>query len=326
MSEFYRRREENKRLRLVDVNKLVEQVVDLTRPRWQDMAQNQGVQIRVETTFADKLPQLYANESELRETLTNLILNSVDAMPKGGTITVATRSLSANAEFFSQSGPSHLVLEVKDSGQGMDEKTRQRCLEPFFSTKRDKGGTGLGLAMVYGMMERHEGTIEVDSELGKGTTMRLVFPLRQAPAAASDTVQTKPVEKPSLRVLCIDDEPLLRELLKEVLEFEKHKVVTADGGQTGLETFKAALDRGEPFDIVVTDLGMPNIDGRGVAQTVKTSSPGTPVIMLTGWGTMLNERGDLPTNVDAILSKPPRPTELHETLLLVASKRRQIAA
>jgi signal transduction histidine kinase/ActR/RegA family two-component response regulator len=326
MSEFYRRREENKRLRLVNVNLLIEQVVDLTRPRWQDMAQSQGVLIRVEPVLDEKIPELYANESELRETLTNLILNSVDAMPKGGTVTIGIRGLSANAEFFSRSGPSHLVLEVRDTGQGMDEKTRQRCLEPFFSTKRDRGGTGLGLAMVYGMMERHEGTIEVESELGKGTTVRLIFPLRQAPSITGDTVLTPRAAQQPLRVLCIDDEPLLRELLKEVLEFEKHQVVTADGGQTGLEAFQAALDQGEPFDIVVTDLGMPHIDGRAVAQAIKTNSSATPVIMLTGWGTMLNERGDLPTNVDAILSKPPRPSELHDTLLQVFSKRRKIAA
>ena len=326
MSEFYRRREENKRLRLVNVNRLVEQVVELTRPRWQDMAQNQGILIRVETAFDETLPQLYANESELRETLTNLILNSVDAMPQGGTITVGIRGLSANAEFFSHSGPSHLILDVGDTGIGMDDKTRQRCLEPFFSTKRDRGGTGLGLAMVYGMMERHEGTIEVESELGKGTTMRLIFPLRHAPSTAGDGTQIMLAAEQSLRVLCIDDEPLLRELLKEVLEFEKHKVVTADGGQTGLEAFQAAQDRGEPFDIVVTDLGMPHIDGRTVAQTIRTNSPKTPVVMLTGWGTMLNERGDLPTNVDAILSKPPRPAELHETLLRVVHKRRKMAA
>lgn len=326
MSEFYRRREENKRLRLVDINRLIEQVVALTRPRWQDMAQNQGVSIQVEVVLDEKLPQLYANESELRETLTNLILNSVDAMPKGGTITIGIRGLSANAEFFSQSSPSHLIMEVRDTGVGMDEKTRQRCLEPFFSTKRDRGGTGLGLAMVYGMMERHEGTIEIESEVGRGTTVRLVFPFRQAPTTIGDSAQPKQADKPSLRVLCIDDEPLLRELLKEVLSFEKHKVVTADGGQTGLEAFQAALDRGEAFDVVVTDLGMPNIDGRAVAQTVKTNSPATPVIMLTGWGTMLNERGDLPTNVDAILSKPPRPSELNETLTQVFLKRRQMAA
>ena len=175
-------------------------------------------------------------------------------------------------------------------------------------------------------MEGHEGTIEVESELGKGTTMRLIFPLRQAPSAAGDGTQITLAANQSLRVLCIDDEPLLRELLKEVLEFEKHKVVTADGGQTGLQAFQAARDRGEPFDVVVTDLGMPHVDGRVVAQTIKINSPATPVIMLTGWGIMLNERGDLPTNVDAILSKPPRPAELHQTLLQVVNKRRQRAA
>ena len=127
-------------------------------------------------------------------------------------------------------------------------------------------------------------------------------------------------------MLCIDDEPLLRELLKEVLEFERHKVVTADGGQSGLDAFQAAKNRGEPFDAVVTDLGMPHIDGRKVAQIIKTDSPATPVIMLTGWGTMLNEKGDLPISVDAILSKPPRPAELHETLVKVVKKARPLAA
>ena len=299
MSEFYRRREENKQLRLVNLNSLVEQVIELTRPRWQDMPQNQGIVIRVETDLADPLPELYANQSEMRETLTNLILNAVDAMPQGGTITISTRGHALSAEFFSQSKPSHIVMEVKDTGIGMEEKTRQRCLEPFFSTKRDRGGSGLGLSMVYGMIERHEGTIEVQSEVGKGTLMRLVFPLRPAAAAKEKAPAAIRTDERPLRILCIDDEPLLRELLKEVLEFERHKVCTADGGQTGLEAFQAAKDRGEPFDAVITDLGMPYVDGRQVAQTIKNGSPSTPVIMLTGWGTMLNEKGDIPTNVDA---------------------------
>lgn len=326
MSEFYRRREQNKRLRLVNLNRLVEQVLDLTRPRWLDMAQNQGIAIRVETNLDESLPELYANESELRETLTNLILNSVDAMPKGGVITLALRGHSLNQEFFSQSAPSHIVIDVKDTGTGMEEKTRQRCLEPFFSTKRDRGGSGLGLAMVYGMMERHDGNIEVESAPGKGTTMRLVFPVRKPPAKSHETSQTPQATARPLRVLCIDDEPLLRELLKEVLEFEHHHVVTADGGQAGLDAFQAATARGEPFDAVVTDLGMPLVDGRKVAQTIKTGSPSTPVIMLTGWGTMLNEKGDLPVNVDAIISKPPRPAELHETLLKAVKNSRPLAA
>ena len=326
MSEFYRRREQNKRLGLVNVNRLVEQVLELTRPRWHDMAQNQGAAIHVEAILEESLPELYANESELRETLTNLILNSVDAMPGGGTITLALRAHSLNPEFFAGSKPSHIVIEVTDTGIGMDEKTRQRCLEPFFSTKRDRGGTGLGLAMVYGMMERHEGTIEIESAPGKGTTVRLVFPVRKAPAVTEDNAPGVLTNRPSLRVLCIDDEPLLRELLKEVLEFEHHFVVTADGGQSGLDAFQAAKKRGEPFDAVVTDLGMPHIDGRKVAQIIKTDSPSTPVIMLTGWGTMLNERGDLPVSVDAILSKPPRPAELQETLVQVVKKARLLAA
>lgn len=326
MSEFYRRREQNKRMGLVNVNRLVEQVLELTRPRWHDMAQNQGIAIRGEAVLDETLPALYANESELRETLTNLILNSVDAMPRGGTITIALRGHSSNPEFFAQATPSHIVIDVTDDGVGMDEKTKQRCLEPFFSTKRDRGGTGLGLAMVYGMMERHEGTIEIESAPGKGTTMRLVFPVRKAPAKAGDTSQTLAADRQPLRVLCIDDEPLLRELLKEVLEFEHHQVVTADGGQSGLDTFQAAKNRGEPFHAVVTDLGMPHIDGRKVAQIIKTDSPTTPVIMLTGWGTMLNEKGDLPISVDAILSKPPRPAELQETLVKVVKKARKLAA
>ena len=326
MSEFYRRREQNKRLSLVNVNRLVEQVLELTRPRWHDMAQKQGIAIRVETVLEESLPELYANESELRETFTNLILNSVDAMPKGGVITLALRGHSLNPEFFSQSAPTHIIIDVKDTGIGMDERTSQRCLEPFFSTKRDRGGSGLGLAMVYGMMERHDGTIEVESAPDKGTTMRLVFPVRPAPAQSEDpSTSTETTTRP-LRVLCIDDEPLLRELLKEVLEFEHHKVETADGGQSGLDAFHAAIKRGEPFDAIVTDLGMPFVDGRMVAQTIKTESPTTPVIMLTGWGTMLNERGDLPVDVDAIISKPPRPAELHETLTKVVKNSRPLAA
>jgi signal transduction histidine kinase/ActR/RegA family two-component response regulator len=319
MSEFYRRREHNTHLRLVNLNRVVEQVLDLTRPRWHDMAQSQGIAIKVETVLDESLPELYANESELRETLTNLVLNSVDAMPKGGVITLALRSHSLTTEFFSESVPSHIIVEVQDTGIGMDEKTRQRCLEPFFSTKRDRGGSGLGLAMVYGMMERHEGTIEIDSAVGKGTTMRLVFPVRQPPAKASPTSHTSRAAERPLRVLCVDDEPLLRELLKELLEFHRHTVVTADGGQAGLDAFQAARNSGEPFDAVVTDLGMPMVDGRKVALTIKTTSPSTPVVMLTGWGTMLNEKGDLPINVDAILSKPPRPAELHETIVKVVT-------
>ena len=326
MSEFYRRRQQSKRMGLVNVNKLVEQVVDLTRPRWHDMPQSNGIVIRVSTSLADNLPELYANESEFRETLTNLVLNAIDALPKGGMLRIATKAVGETAEFFGGARPTKIVLEVRDDGIGMDETTRQRCLEPFFSTKRDRGGSGLGLAMVYGMVERHHGTIEVDSDPGKGTIMRLIFPVRNAPPATEDTHHTTFLSRKSLRILCIDDEPLLRELLKELLEFEKHSVTTADGGQSGLDAFLTAKAAGHPFDVVITDLGMPHVDGRKVAQGIKEVSPTTPIILLSGWGSMMNEKGDHPTHVDIILSKPPRPAELHETILKIAKKREKTAA
>ncbi len=325
MSEFYRRRQEHQRLAPVDVNQLVGQVIDLTRPRWHDMPQSNGMVIQITTELAANLPALYANESELRETLTNLVLNSVDAMPRGGRITIATREVRQPGEFFSSGAPAKLILEVRDTGVGMDEVTRQRCLEPFYSTKRERGGSGLGLAMVYGMVERHQGTIEVESEVGHGTVMRLVLPLRQPPEAAG-TPPPLPAPRRRLRLLCIDDEPLLRELLREVLTFEGHQVTTADGGQAGLDAFRSSLEDGQPFEVVVTDLGMPHVDGRKVAQAIKAMSPETPIVLLSGWGAMMNDKGDQPPEVDVILSKPPRPSELHETILRVVSHRDRAAA
>lgn len=320
MSEFYRRREQNDQLRLVPVNRVCEQVIELTSPAWRDISQGKGSAIKVEPQFAADIPDLFCNESELREALTNIILNAVDALPHGGTIQIRTQALKLGAVEASGAQPSHVLIEIKDDGIGMDEKTRQRCLEPFFSTKRQRGGSGLGLAMVYGTVERHEGSIEIESEPNKGTTVRLVFPLRELPRARQP--EAPPSRKPGepLRILCIDDEPLLRELLREILEFEHHEVQTADGGRAGLDAFQEARTHNKPFDAVITDLGMPDVNGRQVAEKIKAASPQTPVIMLTGWGAMLQERGPEAALVDAILSKPPRPNELVQTLTRLAGK------
>lgn len=203
-------------------------------------------------------------------------------------------------------------MEISDSGTGMSEETRKRCLEPFFSTK-GKRGTGLGLAMVYGVVERHEGKIEVLSELGKGTTFRLIFPVRAKLCQNDESDDSGPAVEP-LQILCIDDEPLLRELIKEILERDGHEVEVSDCGQSGLDEFRIARERGRPFDVVITDLGMPYLDGRQVAKLLKQESPDTPVVMLTGWGAFMKEDGNIPAHVDGILSKPPRAKELRETL------------
>ena len=312
LREFYRRRDDTESLHDLNLNTLAEQVIDMTRPRWRDIPQSRGRTVEMQTDFAPDVPELIGIESEVREAFTNLVLNAVDALPNGGRITFRTRVTRGDAASNGGTDPTHVVIEVSDTGVGMNEETCRRCLEPFFSTK-GRRGTGLGLAMVYGVMERHEGKIEIASELGKGSTFRLIFPVRKAThqgvGAEEDTSTTSP-----LRILYIDDEPLLRDLLKEMLGRDGHKVEVSDGGQSGLEAFRSACQRGDPFDVVITDLGMPYVDGRQVAKTLKHEFPGTPVIMLTGWGAFMKEDGSPPTHVDGVLSKPPRSRELRETL------------
>jgi len=274
--------------------------------------------IEVESELEEVLAPLVGNESEVREALTNLILNAVDALPKGGKITVRTRSSQQLSPRADGRLGAHVLVEVRDNGIGMNETTRKHCFEPFFSTK-GKRGTGLGLAMVYGVMERHEGTIEVQSELGQGTSVMLIFPVRKAETAESSRTPETVALTP-LQVLCIDDEPLLRELLRNLLETDGHRVEVSDGGKAGLEAFRAAQQRGNPFDVVITDLGMPYLDGRQVAKALKRESPKTPVILLTGWGAFMKEDGQFPEQIDSVLSKPPRSRELRETLQRLTSK------
>ena len=312
LREFYRTREVDEALQPLNLNTLVEQVVDMTRPRWRDIPQSSGVTIEVRTMLAADIPRLAGIESEVREAITNLVLNAVDAMPKGGKITIRTNVIRNNCGKNGSKHPVKVAIEVSDTGTGMDEETRKRCLEPFFSTK-GKRGTGLGLAMVYGVMERHEGAIEIQSELGKGTTFRLVFPVRTNSVTVEEERDSSGGIQP-MQILCIDDESLLRELLKEMLERDGHDVVLSDNGQSGLDEFRIACERHRPFDLVITDLGMPYLDGRQVAKTIKLQSPLTPVVMLTGWGAFIKEDGSGPEEVDGILSKPPRSRELREML------------
>jgi signal transduction histidine kinase/HAMP domain-containing protein/ActR/RegA family two-component response regulator len=315
LREFYRRRDGQEPLLPLDLNKLVEQVVDMTRPRWRDIPQSKGIMVQMQTELAGDLPKVLGTASELREALTNLILNAVDAMPEGGNLTV--RAYLGGARGRDKRASTHVLLEVSDTGIGMNEETRRRCLEPFFSTKGQRG-TGMGLAMVYGVMERHDGRVEVLSELGKGTTIRLYLPLpTKATTSADDAAELE--APPPMRILCIDDEPLLRELMKGLLESDGHTVQVADSGQSGIDAFRAARNH-RPFDVIITDLGMPFLDGRQVARILKTESPGTPVLMLTGWGAFMKADGDLPAHVDGVLSKPPRSKELRETLARLARR------
>jgi signal transduction histidine kinase/DNA-binding response OmpR family regulator len=318
MRDFYRKREDHQPLLPVRLNQLCQQVIDLTRPRWRDLSHQRGVSVDVKLDFDANLPEVIGTESELREALTNLIFNAVDAMPEGGVITVRTRVCAWAPGRGRVKAPTHVGLEVSDTGTGMDEEIRKRCLEPFYSTKGHRG-TGLGLAMVYGVVQRHDGTIEIESAPGRGSTFRLVFPVREVPRTEAGDDAAACAASPPLRILFVDDEPLLRELVKEILEYDGHEVEVADGGQAGVDAFRAARQRGQAFDVVVTDLGMPHLDGRQLAQILKSESPSTPIIMMTGWGTLIKGE-DLPAQVDGMLNKPPNISELQQALRRVTSR------
>lgn len=314
MREFYRQREAELALAPVSLNKLARQVVELTRARWNDLAQQRGVVIELHTDFAPDEPVVLGVESEIREALINLIFNAIDAMPEGGRLTLRTRGADAGAG--ADPARSHVRLDVIDDGQGMDEATRKRCLEPFFTTKGERG-TGLGLAMVYGVVRRHGADIAIDSAPGQGTTVSLRFPPPSIDAAGTVTAASgTDARPPRMRILVVDDDPLLLKSLRTTLEEDGHVVVAANGGQAGIDLFRAAHSSGaQPFSVVVTDLGMPYVDGRKVASAIKSVSARTPVLLLTGWGQRLADDGDLPPGVDSVLSKPPKLRDLRRALM-----------
>jgi CheY-like chemotaxis protein len=281
-------------------------VLALTSARWRDLPQERGVVIDVRTELASGLPKILGTESDIRDALTNLVFNAVDAMPDGGTLTLRTAAGSQSVE-----------LEVCDTGTGMDEETRRRCFEPFFTTKGERG-TGMGLAMVYGMVQRHDAQIEIDSARNVGTAVRVQF--RAAPSNASAAARSA-AQRPhrALQLLVVDDDPLVAQSLLHVLNHEGHAVTTADGGQAGIDAFAAAVKAGRPFDVVMTDLGMPYVDGRAVAAAVKALSPRTPVLLLTGWGQRLSTEQTVPEHVDRLLSKPPKLAELSAALAVLTA-------
>jgi PAS domain S-box-containing protein len=285
LREFYRRREEDETLLPIDLNQVIRVVLTLTQPRWKEQPQARGATIAVETDL-QPLPATLGNETELREMLTNLVFNAVDALPNGGTIVVRTRT-----------DGSEIVLQVADDGLGMTEEVRRRCLEPFFTTKGERG-TGLGLAVAYGIIHRHQGTIEIESEIGKGSTFSIRLPVRtQREEAVAEPVRSAPVRP--LRVLVVDDDPEALRVMTAYLEADGHAAATATNGAEALEKF-----RGGRFDLVVTDMAMPGMSGEQLAAKVREMAPDTRVIMLSGFAPTLQDRPEGAPGVDLVLGKP----------------------
>ncbi|MCZ6676177.1 MAG: response regulator [Candidatus Poribacteria bacterium] len=286
LREFYRHRESGEIFSSIDLNHLVEQVVLLTQPKWRDLALASGVDIEVKTDL-QSVPIISGSATELREVLMNLIFNAVDAMPEGGTITLQTRTDS-----------DQVVLAVSDTGVGMTEEVRQRCLEPFFSTKGESG-TGMGLAMAYGSIRRHGGRIDIQSQPGAGTTFTVYLQVQTQTSSQSDEieVQVRPFQK--LHVLVVEDAPSVREIVAAYLAADGHTFELATNGREGFEKFQKGK-----FDIVVTDKAMPEMNGDQLASAIKRVSPGKPVVLLTGFGDLIEAADEHTEDVDVVISKP----------------------
>ncbi len=286
LREFYRHRERGEVFSAVDLNRLVQEVVSLTQPKWKAQAEARGITIRTETELED-VPPVLGNAADLREALTNLIFNAVDAMPHGGVITIRTRPRDSGVS-----------LEVADTGTGMTEEVRRRCLEPFFTTKGDFG-TGLGLSMVYGIIQRHEGAIDIQTQLNHGTTIIISLVEYKQPQAAVNGGVTASAALASKRVLVVDDEEVICQVLNEFLIQDGHVVEIAANGKDGLDKFRHGR-----FDLVILDRAMPDMSGDQVGAAIKHSCPDLPVIMLTGFGSMMEAADEKPVGVDFIVNKP----------------------
>lgn len=292
LREFHRPAVPGETLTPLPLNAIVEQAVAFTRPRWSAETMASGNPIEVFTDL-NPLPPLRGNAAELREMLTNLIFNAVDAMPQGGAITIGTRSVGPRIE-----------LSVQDTGTGMTEEVRRRCLEPFFTTKGE-GGSGLGLAMVYGIVERHDGTVAVESSPGKGARFIFTFP---SDTSGVVTENPSPVSSTRpLRILVVDDQPVQCELISHALQRDWHTVAVAGNGREALKL----LDHRE-FDLVITDKVMPEMNGDQLAVAVKSQEPDTRVIMLTGFGAALDaEHSEF---IDLVVAKPISLAELRAAI------------
>jgi len=238
------------------------------------------------------VPSVLGNGAELREVITNLIFNAVDAMPAGGVITLRTQVVGELVQ-----------IEVADTGAGMTEEVRARCLEPFFSTKGEHG-TGLGLAMSFGIIRRHEGTMEIETEIGRGTTFRLLLPIFCR--VETTNAEVRLTLDHTLRVLVVDDDPKSRHIVTQFLKSDGHRVVAVESGSEAMQQILA-----EEFDVVITDLGMPGMTGRQLADAVRRVEPAKPVILMTGFALQPDQH---PKSVDSVLKKPLVREELRAAL------------
>lgn len=303
ISEFTKRSPSGEFMAL-GVDEIIADVIEMTKPRWHDLALFNGKRIELKFNSSGRL-SARGNPSELREVFTNLINNAVDAIEGDGVI-----EISAGIE------ADRVKISVADTGHGMTDEIRKRIFEPFFTTK-GKNGTGLGLSMAYGIINRHGGSIDVESFVNEGTRFEITLPfdLQTEPPSMPDKIsETKDLKG---KILVVDDEESLRDILAEVLESMGHEVETVSGGMSALEYLSRVK-----YDLVITDLGMDDISGWELADRIYSAYPDTRIVMATGWGAQV-EQGSLAIHhVNSLISKPFRISEISRTVHDVLSRPR----
>ncbi|HKA24503.1 MAG TPA: ATP-binding protein [Candidatus Eisenbacteria bacterium] len=294
---------------IVDVDRLARDAVEFARPRWENEMQAEGKAVRVKVE-SEPGAWVEGRSSELREVFMNLLLNAVDALPKGGQIVVRARATGEE-----------VTVSVEDDGIGMDEATKSRVFDPFFTTKGDKG-TGLGLTMVYGIVGRHRGRTTIESVPGHGTRITMVFPRASAPpplALAPDS-PSAPLAEPdhTLSVLAVDDEPAVLDLLADIVETLGHRVTRHSSAERAL----ADVQPGR-YDLVLTDLGMPGMSGWEFSRALRAVDAHVPLAWITGWGEEIVGDASRRDGADAIVAKPFTIEDIKRLLAMAAAKRQQ---
>jgi signal transduction histidine kinase/CheY-like chemotaxis protein len=296
----------------VSMDQLLLDVREITRPRWKNRAEADGVQINLELQLRSDNALVMGDESELREVLVNLVFNAVDAMPGGGTLTLSAVESSDMVE-----------ICAADTGAGMSEEVRTRIFDPFFTTK-GKTGMGLGLAVSYGIVRRHEGTIEVQSEVGRGTCLRIRLPIAKGAVMNKLTGELPvlaaiPKKGSPVRILVVEDEGHMRELLKDILEKEGCEVTLAREGHEALSLF----DESE-FDAIFTDLGMPGMSGWEFARAVRERDKRIPLVVITGWGEAVGSNEQNAAQVDWVVAKPFDNRQIIDIVREISQRREEL--
>ena len=297
IQDFARQRRDHD-FELVSIDQILLDASEITRPRWKNCAEASNIHITVDLQIGSNA-MVMGDDSELREVLVNMVFNAIDAMPEGGKLTLSTRADEQS-----------VIVEVSDTGVGMYPEVRSRIFDPFFTTK-GKAGLGLGLAVSFGIIRRHGGNIEVESEYGKGTEFRITLPLATI-AESSPTTGLSDPEPASLladdvpqavnaqpRLLVVDDEDFVRDLLREILEGEDCEVRLAGSGSEALAMFREFQ-----FDAVCTDVGMPGMSGWELAREIRQLDRRIPIAVITGWGEAVGSNEQKAAGVDWIIAKP----------------------